>query len=284
MSSYHIDDLLKLMSRLRDPNSGCPWDIKQNYDSIVPCTLEEVYEVADAIERKDFVHLQEELGDLLFQVIFYAQMGSEDGHFKFNDIVDSLVKKLIRRHPHVFPSGDLSDSSAVSALSDAEIKGRWEAIKVEERALKAKEQTAVGSINSILDDVPKTLPAIQRAEKLQKRASLVGFDWPEAVQVIDKIEEEIAELREAMLEQDIDHIEDELGDVFFALVNLARHVKVKPEMALRSTNEKFERRFKFVEKGIKQQGLEMEDASLDEMERLWLLAKREEVIKNSRLK
>ncbi len=280
MAQYRVDDLLHLMSRLRDPKTGCPWDIKQSYQSIVPCTLEEAYEVADAIERNDFEHLQEELGDLLFQVVFYAQLGTEDGHFDFNDIVNTLVTKLIRRHPHVFPKGNLSASSDTAPLSEVEIKGRWEAIKREERALKSEKEGLEAQLSSILDDVPKALPAIQRAEKLQKRAATVGFDWPETAQVIDKIEEEIGELREALAEQDISHIQDELGDVLFSVVNLARHVKVQPEMALRSTNEKFERRFKFVEQGITRQGLQLEDASLDEMEQLWLLAKRDEIKNN----
>ncbi len=275
MSQFQIDDLLHLMSRLRDPSGGCPWDIKQTYNTIVPCTLEEAYEVADAIERKDFAHLQEELGDLLFQVIFYAQLGLEDGHFKFADVVDSLVKKLVRRHPHVFPSGDLyqtlnSPQLRGEKVNEEQIKGRWEAIKELERQAKGKAQ----AITSILDDVPRTLPAIQRAEKLQKRAALVGFDWPEANQVLDKIEEEIGELREAMLENDHAHIQDELGDVMFAMVNLARHVNVKPEMAIRSTNEKFERRFKYVESRLKEQEIALHDANLEQMELLWLAAKK----------
>jgi ATP diphosphatase len=275
MSQFQVEDLLHLMSRLRDPSGGCPWDIKQTYDTIVPCTLEEAYEVADAIERKDFVHLQEELGDLLFQVIFYAQLGLEDGHFKFADVVDSLVKKLVRRHPHVFPSGDLHQTLSAQSLnaqsvSEEQIKGRWEAIKELERQAKGKAQAVI----SILDDVPRTLPAIQRAEKLQKRAALVGFDWPEASQVLDKIEEEIGELREAMLENDHAHIQDELGDVMFAMVNLARHVNVKPEMAIRSTNEKFERRFKYVESSLSAQGIALQEANLEQMELLWLAAKK----------
>mgnify|MGYP000632396369 CR=1 FL=1 len=270
MAQFQIDDLLHLMSRLRDPSGGCPWDIKQTYNTIVPCTLEEAYEVADAIERKDFAHLQEELGDLLFQVIFYAQLGLEDGHFKFADVVDSLVTKLVRRHPHVFPDGDLYQLSNISPLNDEQIKGRWEAIKELERQAKGKAQ----AVTSILDDVPRALPAIQRAEKLQKRAALVGFDWPEANQVLDKIEEEIGELREAMLENDHAHIQDELGDVMFAMVNLARHLNVKPEMAIRSTNEKFERRFKYVESSLNEQGIALQDANLEQMELLWLAAKK----------
>ncbi len=276
MPSFQINDLLHLMTRLRDPQGGCPWDIAQSYDSIVPCTLEEAYEVADAIERKDFNHLQEELGDLLFQVIFYAQLGKEDGHFKFNDVVDTLVKKLVRRHPHVFPDGELygalksEQNPNEKKIDEQEIKGRWEAIKELERQAKGKANELV----SILDDVPRSLPAIQRAEKLQKRAAHVGFDWPKATQVLDKIEEEIHELREAMLENDQAHIQDELGDVFFAMVNLARHVKVKPEMALRSTNAKFERRFKFLERELANQGIALENADLQQMENLWLEAKK----------
>jgi len=269
MPQFQMDDLLHLMSRLRDPVGGCPWDLKQSYDTIVPCTLEEAYEVADAIERKDYDHLQEELGDLLFQVIFYAQLGREDGYFKFNDVVDSLVKKLVRRHPHVFPDGDLYQESTAPKLNEQQIKGRWEAIKQLERQAKGKAQATL----SILDDVPRTLPAIQRAEKLQKRAAHVGFDWPEASQVLDKIEEEIAELRAAMEENDQAHIQDELGDVMFAMVNLARHVNVKPEMAIRSTNEKFERRFKFLESRLVKQGVPLKEASLEQMEALWVAAK-----------
>ncbi len=275
--TYKVDDLLYLMSRLRDPVDGCPWDKKQTFDSIVPYTLEEAYEVADAIEQKDFPHLKEELGDLLFQVIFYAQMGNEQKQFEFADIVHTLVEKLIRRHPHVFPNGNLTDrNDANSVLNEGEIKGRWEATKKQERDDKLLNEN--GSAEKVadaklLDDVPKALPAIQRAEKLQKRAATVGFDWPQASQVLDKIEEEIAELREAMAQGQHANIEDELGDVMFAMVNLARHVSVKPEMALRSTNAKFEYRFNYLEQKLKDQGIKLKDASLDQMEALWQEAK-----------
>ena len=269
-AQYQLDDLLYLMSRLRDPNGGCPWDQAQTFNSIVPYTIEEVYEVADAIEQTDFAHVKEELGDLLFQVVFYAQMGKEQDLFEFGDIIHTLVSKLIRRHPHVFPDGTLSSRNDYhQALSEGQVKGRWEAIKQQERD--SKEPSKVKA--SLLADIPRALPAIQRAEKLQKRASSVGFDWPEASQVLDKIEEEIAELREAMQAGNPTNIEDELGDVMFAMVNLARHVKVKPEMAIRSTNIKFERRFNYVEQTLLEQGSSLQQADLDTMEALWVAAK-----------
>lgn len=269
---YQVEDLLYLMSRLRDPKTGCPWDIKQTFQTILPHTLEEAYEVADAIEKQDYAHLKEELGDLLFQVIFYSQLGKEASHFDFPQIVDTLVAKLVRRHPHVFPSGELHSEDNVTPLSDEEIKGRWEAIKQQEREEKALTQKD-DELNSVLADIPQALPGIQRAEKLQKRAAMVGFDWPEPEQVLDKIEEEIGELREAMAKGQHAEIEDELGDLMFAMVNLARHVKVKPEMAIRSTNAKFERRFQYIEATLQLQGRSLEQASLDEMEALWQQAK-----------
>jgi ATP diphosphatase len=276
-SKYSTDDLLYLMSRLRDPETGCPWDIKQTYQSIVPHTLEEAYEVADAIDKKDYVHLKEELGDLLFQVIFYSQIGKEDKHFDFSDIVDALVSKLVRRHPHVFPTGELRSEINSAPLTDDEISGRWEQIKQQERDDKEAEQVLLkkqSTDNGLLDDIPIALPALQRAEKLQKRAATVGFDWPETIQVLDKIEEEIAELREALIEGDRAHIQDEMGDVLFAMTNLARHINVKSEIALRGTNEKFVRRFSFIESSLKNAGRSLEDASLEEMEELWQAAKK----------
>jgi len=272
---HQLDDLLYLMARLRDPQSGCPWDLKQTFQTILPHTLEEAYEVADAIEQNDLPHLKEELGDLLFQVIFYSQLGKEQNAFDFHQIIDTLVAKLVRRHPHVFPSGELHSQANEQPLSDDEIKGRWEAIKQQEREEKAQQLAEQGKAEptSILDDVPLAFPAIQRAEKLQKRAATVGFDWPEPDQVLDKIEEEIGELREAMATGEPRAIEDELGDLFFAMVNLARHVKVKPEMALRSTNNKFERRFKYIESCLALQDKALSDASLEEMEALWQQAK-----------
>ena len=271
---YQLDDLLYLMARLRDPENGCPWDIKQSFATILPHTLEEVYEVADAIEKQDYPHLKEELGDLLFQVIFYSQLGKEQQHFDFPQIIDTLVSKLVRRHPHVFPSGELHSTANDTPLSDDEINGRWEAIKQQERDEKAKQNGHEAfSSNSVLADIPLALPAIQRAEKLQKRAARVGFDWPEPEQVLDKIEEEIAELREAMAQGEHHRIEDELGDLMFAMVNLARHVGVKPELAVRSTNAKFERRFQYIESHLQLQERAIEDATLEEMEALWQTAK-----------
>lgn len=273
--NYSVEDLLYLMSRLRDPETGCPWDIKQTFSSIVPHTIEEAYEVAEAIEKQDYPHLKEELGDLLFQVIFYSQMGKEQQHFEFTDIVHTLVTKLVRRHPHVFPTGELRSENNHITLSDDEIKGRWEQIKAQERAEKevANPEKHTPEFVSILSDIPNVLPALQRAEKLQKRASTVGFDWPEASQVLDKIEEEIAELREAMAENNQANIQDELGDLMFAMTNLARHVNVKSEMAVRSTNDKFVNRFQYIERVLQDKGVALEEASLDEMEALWQQAK-----------
>lgn len=270
---YTMDDLLFLMAQLRDPDHGCPWDRKQTFQSIVPYTLEEVYEVVDAIEKEDFPHLKEELGDLLFQVVFYAQMGKEQSHFNFDDIIHGLVTKLVRRHPHVFPAGKLEKAGESPALSEAEIKGTWERIKQQERDEKGAQAT---QSQGLLDDIPSALPALQRAEKLQKRAATVGFDWPQTVQVLDKIEEEIQELREAIQHGAVEHIQDELGDVFFAMTNLARHLGIKSEQALRGTNQKFERRFKFIETSLEQQDKSLSESSLDEMEALWQQAKQYE--------
>lgn len=273
-SQYSIDDLLYLMARLRDPETGCPWDRKQTNQTILPYTLEEAYEVADAIEQEDQQHLKEELGDLLFQVIFYAQMGKEENHFTFEDIVHTLVTKLVRRHPHVFPDGTLQSNNKDNPISEAEIKGRWEAIKQQEREEKAAlHPEKADEPVSILHDIPTALPALNRAEKLQKRAATVGFDWPEAIQVLDKIEEEIAELREEIQLGNQDAIKDEMGDLLFACVNLARHLKVPSDAALRSTNLKFERRFQYIESKLQLQGKSFDDVTLDEMEALWVEAK-----------
>ncbi len=273
-ASYTINDLLYLMSRLRDPETGCPWDRKQTFSTILPYTLEEAYEVADAIEQQDYAHLKEELGDLLFQVIFYAQIGKEAAYFNFNDIVHTLVAKLVRRHPHVFPDGTLQSNNKDNPISEAEIKGRWEAIKQQEREEKAAAYPEKANEPvSILADIPRALPSLNRAEKIQKRAATVGFDWPEAVQVLDKIEEEIHELRREIENGEQDKIKDEMGDLLFACVNLARHLKVPSEAALRSTNAKFERRFGYIESKLALQGKGFADVTLDEMEALWIEAK-----------
>ncbi|WP_087501444.1 nucleoside triphosphate pyrophosphohydrolase [Pseudomonas sp. SID14000] len=269
--TYTLEDLLHLMARLRDPQYGCPWDLKQNYASIVPHTIEEAYEVADTIERGDFEHLQGELGDLLFQVVYYSQLAREEGRFEFDGVVDSITRKLIRRHPHVFPTGELYAPVDTPSLSEAQVKSRWEEIKAEERAEKSLPEQL-----SLLDDVPATLPALSRAAKLQKRAATVGFDWPAALPVLDKVREELDEVLQAMADGDADALEDEIGDLLFAAVNLARHLKHDPEHALRRANRKFERRFRFIEQALRDSGRPIEDCNLDELDALWGEAKRQE--------
>lgn len=269
---YRLDDLLQLMARLRHPEHGCPWDLKQSYASIVPYTLEEAYEVADAIERGDFDHLPGELGDLLFQVVYYSQLAAEEGRFGFAEVVDGITAKLIRRHPHVFPDGDLYAAPDAQKLEEAAVKQRWEELKAEERAAKA----AAPEQLSLLDDVPQALPALSRAAKLQKRAAQVGFDWPDALPVLDKVREELDEMLEAMSENDPQAIAEELGDLLFVVVNLARHLKVEPEAALRAANGKFERRFRFIEQALREAGRPIENCSLDELDALWGEAKQQE--------
>ncbi|MDM9555160.1 nucleoside triphosphate pyrophosphohydrolase [Pseudomonas asiatica] len=269
--TYTLEDLLHLMARLRDPQYGCPWDLKQNYASIVPHTIEEAYEVADTIERGDFEHLQGELGDLLFQVVYYSQLAREEGRFEFDGVVDSITRKLIRRHPHVFPTGELYAPVDTPSLDEVQVKSRWEEIKAEERAEKSQPEQL-----SLLDDVPAALPALSRAAKLQKRAATVGFDWPAALPVLDKVREELDEVLQAMADGDADALEDEIGDLLFAAVNLARHLKHDPEHALRRANRKFERRFRFIEQALRDSGRPIEDCNLDELDALWGEAKRQE--------
>ena len=268
---YQLPDLLHLMARLRDPQTGCPWDIKQSYATIVPHTLEEAYEVAD-IERADFAQLPGELGDLLFQVVYYSQLANEEGRFDFAAVVDGITRKLIRRHPHVFPTADLYEAANPALLTEAAVKQRWEELKAEERA----EQASAPEQLSLLDDVPTALPALSRAAKLQKRAAHVGFDWPEALPVLDKVREELDEVLEAMSENDAPSVAEEVGDLLFAVVNLARHLKLDPEAALRRANGKFERRFRFIEQSLREAGRSLEDSSLDEMDALWGVAKQQE--------
>jgi len=269
---YKLDDLLHLMARLRDPQHGCPWDLKQSYATIVPYTLEEAYEVADAIERGDYDHLREELGDLLFQVVYYAQLAREEGRFEFDAVVDGITRKLVRRHPHVFPDGDLYGKPDPVKLAEAAVKQRWEELKAEERAAKAAEPVQL----SLLDDVPNALPALSRANKLQKRASQVGFDWADALPVVDKVREELDEVLEAMAGGDTEAQAEEVGDLLFVVVNLARKLKVDPETALRAANAKFERRFRYIETALRDQGRSLEGTSLEEMDELWGAAKRDE--------
>jgi ATP diphosphatase len=267
---YQLDDLLHLMARLRDPQHGCPWDLKQSYATIVPYTIEEAYEVADAIERGDFEHLSGELGDLLFQVVYYSQLAREEGRFEFAQVVDGITAKLIRRHPHVFVDGDLYGVPDATRLHEAAVRQRWEELKAEERAEKA----AAPEQLSLLDDVPHALPALSRAAKLQKRAAQVGFDWPEALPVVDKVREELDEVLEAMSENDPQAMAEEIGDLLFVVTNLARHLKVDPESALRAANGKFEQRFRFIERALREAGRAMEDCDLEELDALWGEAKK----------
>ncbi len=267
-----IGDLLEIMARLREPETGCPWDIRQDFRSIAPYTIEEAYEVADAIERGDMVDLKDELGDLLLQVVYHSRMAEEAGHFVFGDVIEAVSRKMIRRHPHVF--GDAGPRPV------EEVNRVWDAIKAEERAEKREAKRQAGlpleADNGPLGEVPVALPALVRAEKLQKRAAAFGFDWPEATQVLDKIEEEIDELRSALEANEAAEMKDELGDVLFAIANLARHLKIDPEDALRGTNRKFVRRLGTVVEMLTEAGRSVEEASLEEMEAAWQAAKEEE--------
>lgn len=264
---YTIDDLLLLMSRLRDPDSGCPWDLKQNFKTIVPSTLEEVYELVDAIEQGDDAHIAEELGDVLFQVVFYAQLGHEQDLFDWPQVVNTLTTKLIRRHPHVFPDGTLESNTESSLVDEAAIKASWENIKAQERQEKSQAQA--------LADIPMALPALSRAQKIQKRASNFGFDWEHLDDVFDQLQAEIEELRGAIALRQQDAIEDELGDVLFSAVNLSRHLKVDAEAGLRRSNHKFESRFNAMEASLQAQGVALEDASFAQMEAIWQANKKQ---------
>jgi ATP diphosphatase len=257
--------LLAVMALLRDREHGCPWDIDQTFRTIAPYTIEEAYEVADAIERGDMPALREELGDLLLQVVYHAQMASEAKVFDFTDVARAIADKMVDRHPHVFGDLDIADADAQTVS--------WEARKAAERARKQPE--AGPRRPGTLDGVARALPALLRAEKLQKRAARVGFDWNDIDPVVDKIHEELAELRTELSASTLDsaRVTDELGDVLFAVANLARHCKVDPEAALRSTNDKFERRFRHIEQRLAEQGREPTEATLEEMEALWREAK-----------
>ena len=269
--SYTIGDLLRVMARLRDPESGCPWDREQSFATIAPYTIEEAYEVADAIARNDLDALKDELGDLLLQVVYHARMAEEDGRFAFGDVVDAIAAKMIRRHPHVFEDTSLRDAFLVS--------GTWERIKAEEKA----ERSGRDEAGSVLDDVPVTLPALTRAIKLQSRAARVGFDWPTLAPVFAKIEEEIAELKSAIADEKRGHREagaaaskrvtEEFGDLLFVMSNVARHLGIDPEASLRDANAKFVRRFRSIEAALRAGGRRPEDATLEEMDQLWDEAK-----------
>lgn len=254
-----IEDLLSIMAKLRDPDGGCPWDVEQDFKSIAPYTIEEAYEVADAIERENYVELKDELGDLLLQVVFHARMAEEAGLFDFNDVTRSISEKMVRRHPHVFGGETQRDSETQTQA--------WEEQKAEERK-------AANKGTSALDDVPLALPALKRAQKLQKRAARVGFDWPTASRVMDKVHEEIEEVREAMHEGDIEHVEEEIGDLIFVCTNLGRKLNVDVEASTRRANAKFERRFRYIETTLEAAGQRPQDVTLDEMEALWVEAKK----------
>jgi ATP diphosphatase len=256
-----IDRLITVMARLRDPEAGCPWDIAQTWETIAPYTIEEAYEVADAIERRAWGELKGELGDLLLQVVYFTQMGAEEGRFDFDAVAEAIADKMVARHPHVF--GDESrDKSADQQVQD------WEKVKAAERAAKGETR--------VLDGVALGLPALTRALKLQKRAARVGFDWDAPQAVVAKIAEEAGELAAARAEDDADALEDELGDLLFAVVNLARHLDVDPEAALRRTNAKFTHRFAAVEDALHAEGRTPAEANLEEMEAHWQAAKRAE--------
>ncbi|MBP7997032.1 MAG: nucleoside triphosphate pyrophosphohydrolase [Thiopseudomonas sp.] len=266
---YQLSDLLYLMARLRDPEGGCPWDLQQDFASIVPHTLEEAYEVADAIEREDFAHLPSELGDLLFQVVYYSQLGQELQMFDFSTVVHSITEKLVRRHPHVFADGQLYAATQTSAVNSEQVKQRWEEIKQQERAEQAESEQVV----SVLADIPLNMPALSRALKIQKRASSVGFDWSSLPPVLAKVDEELQEVREALASGDQAAISEELGDLLFATVNIARHLKVNPETALRAANIKFSERLQAVEQQARQQGVALSDCTEAQLGVMWNLAK-----------
>ncbi|MDR3408112.1 MAG: nucleoside triphosphate pyrophosphohydrolase [Methylovirgula sp.] len=257
--SRDIQRLLEIMAALRAPQTGCPWDVKQTFSTIAPYTIEEAYEVADAIARDDLADLKDELGDLLLQVVFHARMAEEQGAFDFGDVVEAITAKMIRRHPHVF--GDKRD------LAPHEVNALWAQIKTQEKAEKpAREE-------GLLADVPVALPGLTRAVKLQAKAATVGFDWNDARLVLDKIREETAEIEAALASEDAAAIAEETGDLLFAVANLARHIGADPEAAIRGTNEKFARRFAYIESEIARSGKKLGEVSLAEMDALWNAAK-----------
>ncbi len=259
--SRDIACLLEIMARLRTPETGCPWDLKQNFATIAPFTIEEAYEVADAIARGDMDGLKDELGDLLLQVVFHARMAEEASHFAFEDVVEAITAKLIRRHPHVF--------GAARGLSPDDVKALWEKIKAEERRENSSRKNAEADA-SLLAGVPSAMPALTRAEKIQKRAAQAGFDWPDVGGVLDKIVEEIDELKAADTPE---HQREEFGDLLFALVNYARRAQIDPEAALRDATAKFERRFRGVETRVSRTGKAVAETPLDELEHFWRLEK-----------
>lgn len=264
-----IARLIEIMARLRTPGSGCPWDLEQTFETIAPYTLEEAYEVADAIERKDYEDLRDELGDLLLQVVYHARMAQEAGRFAFGDVVEAVTAKMIRRHPHVFADAHARSASAVNGI--------WDRIKSEERAKRGPRAPA-----SLLDDVPVGLPGLSRAVKLQSKVAKVGFDWPDLAPVFDKLKEELAEFEAEALPADPrgandqtqrEAIEEEYGDILFVMANIARHLNIEPEAALRRANAKFARRFAHIEARLGEQGLTPSQSNLQQMDALWDEAK-----------
>lgn len=281
LPSRDIKGLLEIMARLRTPGSGCPWDLEQNFATIAPYTIEEAYEVAEAIARGDLHDLCDELGDLLLQVVYHARMAEEQNAFSFADVVEAITRKMIRRHPHVFADRD-------ARLTPSDVKGAWDRIKAEEKAERAAWRAAGGApsettAGSLLSSVKAGQPALARAMELQRKASSVGFDWNNPREVLRKIREEADEIEAALDGGNPDELADETGDLLFVLVNLARHVGVDPDQALRGTNAKFERRFGYIERTLAAQGRSLESASLTEMDTLWNEAKGKEPPASSKL-
>jgi len=268
--SRDISRLLEIMATLRTPGSGCPWDLEQDFASIAPYTIEEAYEVADAIVRGDLDDLRDELGDLLLQVVFHARMAEEQRAFSFGDVVEAITRKMIRRHPHVFADKD-------GRLTPSDVKGAWDRIKAEEKAERSAQRPSEETARkSLLSGVKAGQPALTRAMELQRKASSVGFDWNDPRAVLHKIREEADEIEAALDHGNADELAEETGDLLFALVNLARHIGADPDSALRGTNAKFERRFGYIEQTLEAQGRSLESASLTEMDALWNEAKRSE--------
>jgi len=266
----HMNQLLEIMKSLRDPDSGCPWDIEQNFSTIAAYTIEEAYEVADAIARDNMDELCSELGDLLFQVVYHSQLAEEQGYFNIRDVTENINKKLIRRHPHVFGDTVITDAKAQSVA--------WEAIKRQERLIKQGNTELDGGLQQgkLLDGIKQAMPSLARAQKLQTRAATVGFDWNDVQAVLNKIREEFDEVEQEISSetQNVEKIEDEIGDLLFACVNLARHFGIDSESAVRKTNAKFERRFAYIENSLNDQGTNLQDATLEIMDKLWNEAKK----------
>ena len=271
-----IERLQEIMAMLRDKVHGCPWDLDQTLVSLIPHTIEEVYEVADAIEKNDIDNIVDELGDLLFQVIFYAQIGNEEKIFNFEDVANAIVRKLLRRHPHVFPTGDAKSFGRGKKISSDEVVTNWESIKFEEKREKLEESNSE-SARSVFDNLPEALPALQKSVKLQKLAGKVGFDWSDTSDVFVKLKEEIVELEEAIGKSNKQEIESEFGDVLFTAVNMARHLSVDPELALRGANGRFKNRVVWIENELGKNGELVSDKNIDDLNQLWNEAKRHEI-------